>query len=269
MSLSPPSRTSTAPVSPAKPSALQVIPPTRHTASLVCCHQGGDCGVSRRGPADWRTASFIRLSGSWTPSRPRPPSPLLPHAPLNSDPPPPPPTHPTPTHTHTVTSTSHFVQHWTDLIQLPLLTVWIKTALFVTINRIDLISSLHYTIYILHCFFISLVCTLSNHVPYATYLFLLYIFFFLFTCPYLYICNSCILCMYVYIYIYIYIYIYVCMYVCMYPEACVLQVNDVCGAIPRGTKSLSRTFSWTVPSWWNDLPISIRTAESLAIFKNI
>ncbi len=35
----------------------------------------------------------------------------------------------------------------------------------------------------------------------------------------------------------------------------------------RGTKSLSRTFPWTVPSWWNDLPISIRTAESLAIFK--
>ncbi len=30
------------------------------------------------------------------------------------------------THTHTVTSTGHFVQHWTDLIQLPLLTVWIK-----------------------------------------------------------------------------------------------------------------------------------------------
>ncbi len=26
----------------------------------------------------------------------------------------------------------------------------------------------------------------------------------------------------------------------------------------RGTKSLSQTFSWTVPSWWNDLPISIR-----------
>ncbi len=35
----------------------------------------------------------------------------------------------------------------------------------------------------------------------------------------------------------------------------------------RGTKSLSLSFSWTVPSWWNDLPISIRTAESLAIFK--
>ncbi len=76
--------------SPAKPSALQVIPPTRHTASSVCCHQGGDCGVSRRGPADWRTALSIRLSGSWTPSRPCPPSPLLPHATLNSDTTPPP-----------------------------------------------------------------------------------------------------------------------------------------------------------------------------------
>ncbi len=29
----------------------------------------------------------------------------------------------------------------------------------------------------------------------------------------------------------------------------------------RGTKSLSRTFSWTVPSWWNDLPISIRSSH--------
>ncbi len=37
VSLSPPSRTSTAPFSPAKPSALQEIPPTRHTASSVCC----------------------------------------------------------------------------------------------------------------------------------------------------------------------------------------------------------------------------------------
>ncbi len=35
----------------------------------------------------------------------------------------------------------------------------------------------------------------------------------------------------------------------------------------RGTKSLSRTFSLTVPTWWNDLPNSIRAAESLAIFK--
>ncbi len=36
----------------------------------------------------------------------------------------------------------------------------------------------------------------------------------------------------------------------------------------RGTKSLSRTFKLKVPSWWNDLPDSIRAAESLAIFKN-
>ncbi len=35
----------------------------------------------------------------------------------------------------------------------------------------------------------------------------------------------------------------------------------------RGTKSLSLTFSLTVPTWWDDLPNSIRAAESLAIFK--
>ncbi len=35
----------------------------------------------------------------------------------------------------------------------------------------------------------------------------------------------------------------------------------------RGTKSLSQTFSLTVPIWWNDLPYSIRAAESLPIFK--
>ncbi len=35
----------------------------------------------------------------------------------------------------------------------------------------------------------------------------------------------------------------------------------------RGTKSLSLTFSLTVPIWWNDLPNSIRSAESLPIFK--
>ncbi len=35
-----------------------------------------------------------------------------------------------PNPTHTVTSSSHFVQHWTDLIQIPRLTVWIKTALW-------------------------------------------------------------------------------------------------------------------------------------------
>ncbi len=35
----------------------------------------------------------------------------------------------------------------------------------------------------------------------------------------------------------------------------------------RGSKSLSRTFSFTVPGRWNDIPIPIRTAGSLAIFK--
>ncbi len=35
----------------------------------------------------------------------------------------------------------------------------------------------------------------------------------------------------------------------------------------RGTKSLSRTFSFTVPGWWNELPTLIQNAESLTIFK--
>ncbi len=35
----------------------------------------------------------------------------------------------------------------------------------------------------------------------------------------------------------------------------------------RGSKSLSRTFSFTVPGWWNDLPTLIPTAGSLSIFK--
>ncbi len=32
----------------------------------------------------------------------------------------------------------------------------------------------------------------------------------------------------------------------------------------RGSKSLSRTFSFTVPGWWNDLPTPIRNAGSLS-----
>ncbi len=35
----------------------------------------------------------------------------------------------------------------------------------------------------------------------------------------------------------------------------------------RGSKSLSRTFSFTIPGWWNDLPTPIRKAGSLSIFK--
>ncbi len=35
----------------------------------------------------------------------------------------------------------------------------------------------------------------------------------------------------------------------------------------RGSKSLSRTFSFTVPGWWNDLPTPIRNSGSLSNFK--
>ncbi|KAL0195032.1 hypothetical protein M9458_008604, partial [Cirrhinus mrigala] len=37
----------------------------------------------------------------------------------------------------------------------------------------------------------------------------------------------------------------------------------------RGTKSLYRTFSYTVPGWWNDLPTAIRNANSLTTFKRL
>ncbi len=37
--------------------------------------------------------------------------------------------------------------------------------------------------------------------------------------------------------------------------------------LQRGSKSLSRTLSFTVPGRWNDLPTPIRTAGSLSIFK--
>ncbi len=35
----------------------------------------------------------------------------------------------------------------------------------------------------------------------------------------------------------------------------------------RGSKSLSRTFSFTIPGWWNDLPTPIRNTGSLSVFK--
>ncbi len=35
----------------------------------------------------------------------------------------------------------------------------------------------------------------------------------------------------------------------------------------RGSKSLSRTFLFTIPGWWNNLPTPIRNAGSLSIFK--
>ncbi len=35
----------------------------------------------------------------------------------------------------------------------------------------------------------------------------------------------------------------------------------------RGSKSLSRTFPFTIPGWWNDLPTPIRNTGSLSIFK--
>ncbi len=46
-----------------------------------------------------------------------------------------------------------------------------------------------------------------------------------------------------------------------------LRVSDASWCHHRDTKSLSRTFSFTIPGWWNELPTPIRNAESLTIFK--
>ncbi len=35
----------------------------------------------------------------------------------------------------------------------------------------------------------------------------------------------------------------------------------------RGSKSLSRTFSVTIPGWWNNLPTPIRKADSFTMFR--
>ncbi len=109
--------------------------PTHPSHSFsVCCHQGGDCGVSRRGPADWRTASYIRLSGSWTPSRPCPPPSFTPrNTELWHYDPPPAPTSPGPSTPLpyklwptpvTLCSTGLISTSSSIDCKLPLLTVW-------------------------------------------------------------------------------------------------------------------------------------------------
>ncbi len=53
------------------------------------------------------------------------------------------------------------------------------------------------------------------------------------------------------------------------PPRSLRSVSERCLVVPsqRDIKSLSRTFLFTVPSWWNELPTPIWNAESLTIFK--
>ncbi len=53
------------------------------------------------------------------------------------------------------------------------------------------------------------------------------------------------------------------------PSRSLRSASERCLVVPsqRGSKSLSRTFSFTVPGWWNDLPTPIRNAGSLSNFK--
>ncbi len=200
MSLSPPSRTSTAPRLTRKASALQVIPPTRHTVSSVCCHQGGDCGVSRRGPADWRTASYIRLSGSWTPPPPLAPPPSF--TPRNTelwhyDPPPPPAPHIPRTFHHPPPPLTNCDPHQSLCAALdwslphPALTVTTSSdspdkRLFFFALHIYLHSFVLYNWFALY-----LPCALCHFI---------YLFFIFLQCPHLYIC---IVCMYIWFKLYL------------------------------------------------------------------
>ncbi len=53
------------------------------------------------------------------------------------------------------------------------------------------------------------------------------------------------------------------------PSRSLRSASERCLVVPsqRGSKSLSRTFSFTVPGWWNELPNPIRNAVSLSTFK--
>ncbi len=205
VSLSPPSRTSTAPVSPAKPSALQVIPPTRHTASSVCYHQGGDWGVSKPGPTDWKTASSTRLSGSWTPSRPCPPPLFYPtqHWTLTLRPPPPPqlppPAPPPPPLTNCDPHQSLCAAlDWSP----PHPALSVNYLFWQSDKRLFFFCTTHICTVLFYLTGLHSIC----HVPYAT-LSISFLFIFIFLqCPHLYIC---IVCMYIWLNcIYLYLNVY-------------------------------------------------------------
>ncbi len=51
------------------------------------------------------------------------------------------------------------------------------------------------------------------------------------------------------------------------PSRSLRSASERCLVVPsqRASKSFSRTFSFTIPGWWNDLPAPIRNAGSLSI----
>ncbi|XP_056593655.1 uncharacterized protein LOC130412880, partial [Triplophysa dalaica] len=55
------------------------------------------------------------------------------------------------------------------------------------------------------------------------------------------------------------------------PSRSMRSANQRCLELPshKGSKSLSRSFSFTTPSWWNILPNSVRSTTSLTTFKKL
>ncbi len=90
-----------------------------------------------------------------------------------------------------------------------------KRLLFVTLNRIVLISSLHNTTYILHCLFVCLFICLTglhiHHVPYATlsiFILLFFIYIFLFNVFFFLHVLICIFVIVVFLCTYMFVYIF-------------------------------------------------------------
>ncbi len=169
---------------------------------------------------------------SLPPSRPCPPSPLLPHKSLNSDP------HPTTTHTnthththththshthtHTETSTGHLYSIGLTSFNYLFWQSEQKRLLLVTLNSLDKLFALHHLYSALFvCLFISLICTIC-HVPYATLsIFYIIIFSFLFNVLFFYFFLHVLICIFV-------IVAFVCMYVCVCVCMCVCICICVC-----------------------------------------
>ncbi len=123
-----------------------------------------------------------------------------------------------------------------------------------------------YTVYIY--IYIYMCVSLSVCVYIFVYI---YIYIYICVCVCVYVC----LCVCVYICIYIYIYIYMCVYLSKLlshyiPPRPLRSQNSGRLIIPRISKSTAggRSFSYLAPKLWNNLPNTVREADTLCQFKS-
>ncbi len=91
-------------------------------------------------------------------------------------------------------------------------------TLLVTLNSLDKLFALHLYSTLFVCLFVYftdlhyLPCAICHFIHFLYYFYFLYLMFYFFpTCPYLYICNSCILCMYIDLYLSVFLHSTVCL----------------------------------------------------------